>query len=485
MVIRARLVAPPPKQKTSWPHHEPSWTIIKLSQMASGERRMEADTYLSHGFGVKEAIQAKSSGWILFGDLANVYQPGRLKGVLVSPDYGTPFLTATQAFDIRPVPRKFLALQKMKTAKDCFVTEGTILLTRSGSVGRPMLAHAPHIGVVLSDDLLRVTAKQDNYHGWIYAYLLSPQVRAMSTGAQYGHMIKHLETFHLEALPTLLVDEATQKDFNDRASAIISHRNQGYSYTIEAEKLFEKAVGAFKPSDWGENGFVVNAFPSILNKRRRLEASYHNPGSASIRRHISTRGQGMTSIREMGYSVRVPGRYKRIPAKNGVIYRDSADILEISPDLTKRFADCDFGDEYGGRVKDGWILVPCSGQVYGIIGSAILATKALDDQVVSNHVIRLVPTEQSAVRAGYLLTALSHPTLGRPILKSLPFGSSVPEIDPDELSSLEIVRLTPERESAIADLAERAAQERATADILEQRAARDAGLIIEEFISHK
>jgi len=67
--------------------------------------------------------------------------------------------------------------------------------------------------------------------------------------------------------------------------------------------------------------------------------------------------------------------------RDAVIYRDSADLLEVNPDLPKRYADCKFGDRFRGRVKDGWILVACSGQVYGIIGTAILATHALNDQV--------------------------------------------------------------------------------------------------------
>jgi hypothetical protein len=29
----------------------------------------------------------------------------------------------------------------------------------------------------------------------------------------------------------------------------------------------------------------------------------------------------------------------------------------VSPDLMKRFADCQFGDEFRGRVKSGWILI--------------------------------------------------------------------------------------------------------------------------------
>jgi hypothetical protein len=131
---------------------------VRVNQLLAGDRRMEAETYLSHGSSLREAIEARPTGWKPFGDLAQVKQPGRLKGILVSQEYGTPFLAATQVFDVRPTPRKFLALEKMETAKDCFV-DGTILVTRSGSVGHSTLAHAPHRGVVISDDLLRVSAK--------------------------------------------------------------------------------------------------------------------------------------------------------------------------------------------------------------------------------------------------------------------------------------------------------------------------------------
>jgi hypothetical protein len=122
-----------------------------------------------------------------------------------------------------------------------------------------------------------------------------------------------------------------------------------------------------------------------------------------------------------------------------------------------------FGDKFKGRVKSGWILIPSSGQVYGIIGTATLAIDALEDQVVSNHVIRIAP-RPSSVPVGYVLTVLSHPVFGRPLVKSLAFGSSVPEIDPDDLATEQIVRLDPKEESAISDLAEAAAQARAAAE---------------------
>jgi len=43
--------------------------------------------------------------------------------------------------------------------------------------------------------------------------------------------------------------------------------------------------------------------------------------------------------------------------------------------------------------------------------------------------------------AGYIVTALTHPLLGRPLVKALAFGSSVPEIDGDDLAEVQIVRL--------------------------------------------
>jgi hypothetical protein len=444
---------------------------------------MEAENYLSSGFGIRLAIEGKAKGWTRFDKLAKVWMPGRLKGIQVSCDFGTPFLAATQVFDIRPIPRKWLALSRTADAASRFVKAGMILVTCSGSVGRATLAYAPHENTLISHDLLRVEAIDQRDKGWLYAYLHAPQVRAMTVGAHYGHIIKHLETTHLDALPIPTVDDATAADFSRRVARILDLRNEGHRLTLEAEARFEKALGPLKVNNWGTGGFTIKASKAFLGGRRRFDASVHNPGVTAIRRHLAKYGKGFTPIAEVGYDVWVPGRYKRIPAEDGVTYRDSADLLEVSPDLAKRFADCHFGDDFRGRVRSGWILIPCSGQVYGIIGSVILATEALDDQVVSNHVIRVAPKKDTSVRVGYFVTALSHPVLGRPVVKALVFGSSVPEIDSEDLANLEFVRLNPTEENAIADLAEASAKARAEADVIEREIGREAGIIIKRFIA--
>jgi hypothetical protein len=482
MALRARLAAPPPAPRTEWKYHALTSASVRASILFGGERRMEAEAYLSTGFGLRVAIEGKLTGWTQFGKLAKVWMPARLKGIRVGSDCGTPFLAATQVYNVRPVPRKWLALERTADAVNRFVSAGMILVTCSGSVGRPTLAYAPHEKTLISHDLLRVEPLDPNNVGWLYAYLHAPQGRAMSSSARYGHIIKHLEPSHVEGLPIPTVPNDTAADFNRRVARILALRNEGYRLTLQAEKQFEKALGPLEVTYWGERGFSVKASQAFLSGSRRFEASVHNPGVRTIRRHLAKNGEGFSTVAESGYHVWVPGRYKRIPAPDGVVYRDSADLLEVSPDLAKRFADCRFGDEFRGRVKSGWVLVPSSGQVYGIIGTAILATEALDKQVVSNHVIRVAAKHEAAVRAGYLVTALSHPALGRPLIKSLAFGSSVPELAAEDLANLEIVRLKPCEESAIADLAEASAKARAEADVLERKIAADAGIIIDRFM---
>lgn len=401
----------------------------------------------------------------------------------MSSDFGTPFLAATQVYDVRPIPRKWLSLDRTEDASNRFVHSGMILVTCSGSVGRPTLAYSPHANTLISHDLLRVEAKDKRDWGWIYAYLHSTQARAMTKGAQYGHIIKHLETSHLDALPVPLIDDATSESFNRKVTQILALRDDSYRLTLEAEERFTKAFGPIKVKDWGENGFAVKASNAFFSGRMRLDAAVHNPGVAAIKRHLAKQGKGLTKLKDAGFDIWVPGRYKRIPAEDGVIYRDSADLLEVSPDLAKRFADCAFGDEFNGRVRSGWILIPCSGQVYGIIGTATLATDALDDQVVSNHVVRVAP-QKRGLRVGYVLTALAHPIFGRPVIKALAFGSSVPELNPDDLADFELVRLDPEEEEAIAELAESSAKARADADLLERDIAVEASSHVDDFL-HK
>jgi hypothetical protein len=483
MAFRARLARASPEPEQVSPYHAESWAALSTVFMRRGDRRLEAENYLSSGYGIRIAIESKASGWKRFEKAARVWQPLRLKGIQVGSETGTPFFTATQVLDLRPVPRKWLALGRTRNAQARFVEHGQILVTCSGAVGRATLAFAPHANVLISHDLLRVNSREPNNYGWVYAYLRAPKVRAMMTGTRYGHIIKHLEIAHLNALPIPEVPESWRKHFAVRVEEILDMRDAAHAAMIEAESIFEKAIGSFKVGDNGEAGFVMRSARTLFAEARRLDAWRHSPITRGIIKHLGGNGRKTESVVACGYKVWVPGRYKRIPADDGVTFLDSGDLFEINPDLPKRFADCRFGDEHRGRVEPGWLLMASSGQTYGIIGGAVLANEFHRGKVIANHVIRLAATPKANVRAGYLLTALSHRNLGRPVVKSYAFGSSVPEIAPEDIEEFPIVRLRNVKENAIADLAERSAELRAQADLLENEIATEAEALLDRFIA--
>jgi len=97
---------------------------LRASLLFGGDRRMEAANFLAEGFGVRLAIESRARGWERLSNLARTWQPSRLKGVQVGPESGTPFLTATQVYDVQPIPRKWLALSQTSNHAERFLKEG-------------------------------------------------------------------------------------------------------------------------------------------------------------------------------------------------------------------------------------------------------------------------------------------------------------------------------------------------------------------------
>lgn len=481
MALRARLT-PPRETKTDWPWHKVKSSSLRASLLFGGGRRMEAENFLASGFGTRLAIEAKAYGWSALSTVARTWQPSRLKGIQVSRDYGTPFLAATQVFDVRPVPRKWLSLERTDSHAQRFVSPGTILVTCSGSVGRATLADTSIEGALISHDLLRIEAVEDSWWGWTYAYLRAPTVRAMMKAAQYGHIIKHLETHHLDTLPIVRLAEIHRSRFDATAKAVISARDRAHRLELKAEEEFLRAVGSHSFNQDAANGFTTCA-SAMFGKGRRLEGNFHNPKARAAEAAIRAAAAQLEAVDDLVQRVFVPGRFKHVYGDEGVPYLDSAQILEVVPDIDKRVLSLR-GEKQAGYVVDaGTLLIPCSGQLHGIVGSVVLATEWHESKVLTNHILRVVPKKKPTIRIGYLQAVLGHPTLGRPRILKGAFGSSVPEIGPEDIKSLTVPRFNSKVEDAIADAIEEAANLRAQADEMEEQLASEAEDFLNRFLA--
>jgi hypothetical protein len=109
-------------------------------------------------------------------------------------------------------------------------------------------------------------------------------------------------------------------------------------------------------------------------------------------------------------------------------------------------------------------------------------TKYHERSFFSHDLVRVSP-KRDRIHPGYLFAAMGHPKLGRPLLLRYAYGTSIPHLDPADVSSFPIVRLGDELEREIGELVWRAAELRVEADDLENTITAEADAFINKFIS--
>lgn len=479
MAIRARLAAPQ-SQRRNWDWHTVKAAALPASVLFGGDRRLEADSYLSDGYSVRLLIQ-KKSGWQPMSDFASVFQPGRLKGTLVSKEYGKPFLAATQIFDIRPRARKWLAVDQIADLSSLLVEPSTILVTRSGTVGRATLAQGNLEGVIVSDDLLRVTPRHRSNWGWLFAYLRAPSIIRLMQSAHYGHMIKHLEVGHLEAVPVIEPTESQRTLAYDLAKKVFDNRDKAEKLLAEAEAVLAAALDLEHAGENIPPTATVSA-SQLFNGRRRFEATFHGQKPGIILSHLRKHAKSIDCLGRLAHRVWWMTRFSRNFGEEGTPYMSADELFSVGHVGTKKIYTDPIPNYQDFFVQKGWILMACSGQIYGLNGSVTLATEHDEKFFFSHDLIRIAPNID-IIRPGYLFTFLGHPTIGQTIVRRVAYGSSIPHLDPNDIADLPIPRLTPKKEEKIADLAEEASNLRAEAAALERKAGDIAEDAIAKFIA--
>ena len=100
------------------------------------------------------------------------------------------FLDAKPVF-LSPGKNKFLS-KKMKKLSELIIPKNTILLSRSGTTGYPVLVGENLSRFAVTDDALRIC--QGNVPiGYIYSFLASKYGHVLMTKNEYGATVSHLE----------------------------------------------------------------------------------------------------------------------------------------------------------------------------------------------------------------------------------------------------------------------------------------------------
>ncbi len=179
-------------------------TTIKLSELLSAGTRMEASAFSIEAHNAVTALE--NSGLELIplysenGLCQEAHNAFRFKRIYVKSAKGVPFLSSSDIISIRPETVRYLSRKHTKKLDVLSVQKWDILISRSGTIGNVALANDAFAGKAVSEDVIRLSAKDSDTAGFVAAFLRSRYGRPQLTQATYGSVIVHIELEHLERI---------------------------------------------------------------------------------------------------------------------------------------------------------------------------------------------------------------------------------------------------------------------------------------------
>ncbi len=453
------------------------WCSVSLSDVIFRGKRLEASVF------DVEAIQAlalinngKYKTVPLYGDQGIVnkaHYGNRLKRNYVTPEHENSigFIGSSEMLDIYPRPVKFMV--DGEKVHDLHVKEGTVLLSRSGTIGNVTFVNKTLSKFLVSEHAIRLECTDNS--GYVYTFLKTKIGKKLVCSNIYGAVIQQIEPAHLTMVP---VPDAP-KEIKERIHNLIV---ESFKLRDESNELIDQAtallidelklppISEFKQNNI-KNSANVNAFSvKLSNLAGRVDASYHLPIVDKIVEHLKKYAKEVTTIGDERISKQIilAGVFKRtyVEEEYGYPFLGGKEITQLSPKTEKYLSKPIHKKRYEKELKvtENTILVTDR----GTIGTTTIVPRHWNGYAVSQNVLKLVPANNNI--AGYIYIFLNS-EWGTELIRRQTYGSVVDMIDNNSLSSVEIPLLkNQDIQNKINDLALKANQKRYEAYILEQEA---------------
>lgn len=420
------------------------YCTVTLSDVISRGKRLEASVFDVEAKQAHDIIAHGKYPAITIGGtdglIKKAYYPGRFKRIYCESGCGEPFYLPSQMTDIYPKADKTISAITKCNMSELKLKPKTLLLTRSGTIGTISFVSKTLENTVFSDDVIRVTFKDDIDLGYVYAYLKSKVGNMMLTTNGYGSVITHIEPEHLATVPIPDAPLAIKKRINDLIVGSYELRDQSNELIDEATDLLIKElqlpdIHDFDVAFYKKNANVDTFSVKLSDMEGRVDASYHVPIVDAIIEHMNQYAAEVTTVGDSRVSkgIILPGRFKRIYVEEGYgrVFIGGKQLYELDPTNKKYLSLVHHGDRISKQLElhEGMTLITCS----GTIGKVTLVGKHWENWTANQHIIRVVPASKNI--AGYLSVFLAS-DYGHQLITRYTYGSVVDEIDDTHVSSI-------------------------------------------------
>jgi type I restriction enzyme S subunit len=449
---------------------------IALSEIFAAGCRLEASVFNLEAMQARELI--KDCGWPIVPLLdpqllKSASYPGRFKRKYVGRKHGLPFILPSQITEINPSPSKWITGLSAGSIKELSVNKRDVLLTRSGTIGQCSIAGTNLAGKIMSDDLIRLVPNEE-YCGYLYAFLVSKTGQLLLTTSNYGAVVQHIEPAHLGEIYLPVASKEIREEINELILSSFDLRDESNALILQAQETLIHAVGLpaideIEIKEYQSKVGVINCSQPLSMLQGRFDGSFHHPLAEAIEASLHKLAPNVTTIGDGAISSEVilPGRFKRIYVEEGfgVPFIGGKEIGSLDPRTEKNLS----LQGHGERIKEqltihqNQVMVTCS----GTIGKTNIAPKHWEGWTSSQHVIRI--TAASPIMAGYLYAWLST-DYGRTLVRRFTYGSVVDEVEDRHMKNVAVPLLGQPLIEKIGNLVLKANEKRYEAFIQEQQA---------------
>ena len=434
-IVRIDPLAPDPLKYTS----------VALSEVYSNNTRLEASAFNLEAKAAKYKVEHCKYGfvhlWGKGGIVEKAYHAGRFKRDYV--EKGTPnsigFLGSSEMLNIKPQPIKYIK-NDLASNKSLMVSQGTVLLSCSGTIGNTTLVNRTLEKYAFSQHIIRL--ESGNYSGYIYACLNLPEVKKQILSMMYGAVIQEIEPEHLKNIIIPNAPDLIKRKIHNLVIESYNLRDKSNELIDEAEQiLYEELqlppIEQLQPTYFDKDVNLRNYTTKLSGLNLRLDCSYHTPETIAILNIIQKNAKEIKKIgdKEISQKIVLAGRFKRtyVDNKNGIPFFGGKQLLELNPSNMKYLS----VDQHAKRIvkelqlKENMIAVTCS----GTIGKVNIVPKHWENWALNQHVMRIVPATDGI--AGYIYCWLNTDYAYHLIVRNT-YGSVVDEIENQQLAQVVI-----------------------------------------------
>ncbi|MEZ7744299.1 restriction endonuclease subunit S [Gemella sanguinis] len=428
--------------KVDFPKEDISWSSVSLSEVLERDNRLEASTF---NINRDHAIQLlKNSKYELallgtneFGFKDCFYGPRAKRNYLTNIDSTSiGFLGSSEMLDIYPNPVKFVSPDN-PMIDSLSLTEGTILISRSGTIGNITFVNKSLSKFLVSEHAIRLVMNE--FPGFVYTYLKTDVAQNLLHAEKFGSVILEIEP---EALKNMLIPNPPvliKQKIHDLIIDSYCKRDKSNDLIDEATRLLIDALELPPMDDMEKEAFSyseeISSFPVKLSELNgRLESNYHLPIIKVLENHLREKAALVKlENKEITENIVLAGVFKRnyVQKGHGYPFFGGKEITQLSPETDKYLSKITHKKRYEKelRVKENWILVTDR----GTIGKVVIVPKHMENMAVSQNVLKIVPK----IYPGYIYCFLNS-DYGQILIKRQSYGSVVNMIDDSSLGDVQI-----------------------------------------------